>query len=160
MFIQFLELLSTDESYYQSRRFYQPARPLLTIYRKRQILNYQMHADNLSKCVWMWETNAVNTVAPVAFRHLGLIVTWLIVTDYAQWKKLDCGKPVIHRRVEMQRLRIIWQRAMASINITLICARISGWVNDREAGDLRRHRAHFVVTVMRAKIVRLYWAHC
>ena len=30
----------------------------------------------------------------------------------------------------------------------LICARINGWVNNREAGDLRRHRAHYDVTVM------------
>ena len=32
---------------------------------------------------------------------------------------------------------------------TLICAWINGWVNNREAGDLRRHyRAHYNVTVM------------
>ena len=30
----------------------------------------------------------------------------------------------------------------------LICAWINGWVNNREAGDLRRHRAHYDVTVM------------
>ena len=30
----------------------------------------------------------------------------------------------------------------------LICARINGWVNNREAGDLRRHRAHYDVIVM------------
>ena len=30
----------------------------------------------------------------------------------------------------------------------LICARINGWVNNREIGDLRRYRAHFDVTVM------------
>ena len=30
----------------------------------------------------------------------------------------------------------------------LICAWINGWVNSREAGDLRRHRAHYDVTVM------------
>ena len=28
---------------------------------------------------------------------------------------------------------------------------ISGWVNNREAGDLRRHRAHYDVTVMQQK---------
>ena len=32
---------------------------------------------------------------------------------------------------------------------TLICARINGWANNREAGDLRRHRAHYDVIVMR-----------
>ena len=31
---------------------------------------------------------------------------------------------------------------------SLICARINGWVNNREAGDLRRHHAHCDVTVM------------
>ena len=31
---------------------------------------------------------------------------------------------------------------------TLICARINGWVNNREAGDLRRYRAHYDVIVM------------
>ena len=31
---------------------------------------------------------------------------------------------------------------------SLICAWINGWVNKREAGDLRRHRAHYDVTIM------------
>ena len=31
---------------------------------------------------------------------------------------------------------------------SLICARINGWVNNREAGDLRRYRAHYDVIVM------------
>ena len=31
---------------------------------------------------------------------------------------------------------------------SLICARINGWVNTGEAGDLRRHRAHYDVIVM------------
>ena len=31
---------------------------------------------------------------------------------------------------------------------TFTCARINGWVNNREAGDLRRYRAHYDVIVM------------
>ena len=31
---------------------------------------------------------------------------------------------------------------------SLICAWINGWVNNREAGDLRHHRAHYDVIVM------------
>ena len=30
----------------------------------------------------------------------------------------------------------------------LICVWINGWVNSREAGDLRRYRAHYDVIVM------------
>ena len=31
---------------------------------------------------------------------------------------------------------------------SLICACINGWVNNRKAGDLRRHRIHYYLTVM------------
>ena len=33
--------------------------------------------------------------------------------------------------------------------ISLICAWINGWVNNGEAGDLRRYRVHYDVTLMR-----------
>ena len=36
-----------------------------------------------------------------------------------------------------------------TLMFTLICARINGWVNNREAGDLRRYRTHYDVIVMR-----------
>ena len=32
---------------------------------------------------------------------------------------------------------------------SLICSWINGWVNNREAGDLRRHRVHYDVIVMK-----------
>ena len=34
----------------------------------------------------------------------------------------------------------------AALMFCLICARINGWINNREAGDLRRHHTHFEVT--------------
>ena len=40
-----------------------------------------------------------------------------------------------------------------------ICARINGRVNTREAGDLRRHHAHYDVTVMWFKLNSLH-SHC
>ena len=36
-----------------------------------------------------------------------------------------------------------------ALMFSLICAGINGWVNNRKAGDLRRHRVHYDVTVMR-----------
>ena len=36
-----------------------------------------------------------------------------------------------------------------ALMLSLICAWINGYVNSREAGDLRRYRAHYDVTVMR-----------
>ena len=38
-----------------------------------------------------------------------------------------------------------WRGALM---LSLICVRINGWVNNREAGDLRRYRAHYDVIVM------------
>ena len=38
-----------------------------------------------------------------------------------------------------------WRRALM---FSLICSRINGSVNNRNAGDMRRHRAHYDVTVM------------
>ena len=52
-----------------------------------------------------------------------------------------------------------------SFDVSLICAWINGWVNNREAGDLRRHRAHYDVIVMEIlffilqRIFPLYHAH-
>ena len=36
----------------------------------------------------------------------------------------------------------------SALMFSLICAWINGWVNNREAGDLRRHRAHDDIIVM------------
>ena len=38
-----------------------------------------------------------------------------------------------------------WRGALM---VSLICVWIIGWVNNREAGDLRRYRTHYDVTVM------------
>ena len=43
-----------------------------------------------------------------------------------------------------------WRRALM---FSLICAWINGWVNNREAGDLRRGRADYDVTLMTSGIL-------
>ena len=43
-----------------------------------------------------------------------------------------------------------WRGALM---LTLICSRINGWVNNLEAGDMRRHRAHYDVIVIRTQYV-------
>ena len=48
-----------------------------------------------------------------------------------------------------------------ALMFSLICVWINGWVNNREAGDLRRYRAHYDVTVMsrspRSYYLGFYW---
>ena len=51
----------------------------------------------------------------------------------------------IHRSTVKSPQKGQWRRALM---FSLICAWINGWVNNREAVDLRRHRAHCDVTVI------------
>ena len=44
-----------------------------------------------------------------------------------------------------------------TLMFSLICAWTNGWVNNQDAGDLRRHRAHYDVTVMLCRIV-IQWS--
>ena len=53
--------------------------------------------------------------------------------------------PVIHRSPVNSPHKVQWRRALM---FSLICAKINGWVNNGKAGDLRRHRAHYDITVM------------
>ena len=50
-----------------------------------------------------------------------------------------------------------WRRALM---FSLICVWINGWVNNREAGDLRRYRAHYDVIVMNNDDVYHRISHC
>ena len=47
-----------------------------------------------------------------------------------------------------------WRGALI---FSLICAWINAWVNNREAGDLRRHRVHYDVIVMMLSQRMLHW---
>ena len=46
-----------------------------------------------------------------------------------------------------------WRGALM---FSLICPWMNDWVNNREAGDLRRHRTHYDVTVMEWNHARLF----
>ena len=68
--------------------------------------------------------------------------------DVIKWKHFPRHWPFmrgIHRPPVNSPHKGQWRGALMS---TLICARINGWVNNREAGDLRCHRAHYDVIVM------------
>ena len=60
-------------------------------------------------------------------------------------------EPGIHRStVNSPQHKGQWRGALM---FTLICTRINGWVNTREAGDLRRHHTNYDVIVMSRVIV-------
>ena len=68
--------------------------------------------------------------------------------DVIKWKHFPRYWPFvrgIHRSPVNSPHKGQWRGALM---FSLIFAWINGWVNNREAGDLRRHRAHYDVTVM------------
>ena len=69
--------------------------------------------------------------------------------DVIKWKHFLRYWPFvrgIHRSPMNSPHRGQWRGALM---YSLSCAWINGWVNNREAGDLRRHRTHYDVIVMR-----------
>ena len=68
--------------------------------------------------------------------------------DVIKWKHFPRYWPLvrgIHRSPVNSPHQGQWRRALM---FSLICTWINGWVNSGDIGDLRRHRAHYDVTVM------------
>ena len=68
--------------------------------------------------------------------------------DVITWKHFPCYWPFvrgIHRSPVNSPHKGQWRWALM---FSLICAWRNGWINNGEAGDLRRHRAHCDVVVM------------
>ena len=68
--------------------------------------------------------------------------------DVIKWKHFPRYWPFmrgIHRSPVNSPYKGQWRGALI---FSLICTRINGWVYNGEAGDLRRHRAHYDVTIM------------
>ena len=68
--------------------------------------------------------------------------------DVIKWKHFRRNWPFVrgsHRPPVNSPHKGHWRWALI---LALICVWINGWANNREAGDLRRYRAHSDVTVM------------
>ena len=73
---------------------------------------------------------------------------WFPHDDVIKWKHFPRYWPFvqgIYRSPVNSPHKGQWRGALM---FSLICVWINGWVNNREAGDLRRHRAHYDVIVM------------
>ena len=72
--------------------------------------------------------------------------------DVIKWKHFPRNWPFvrgIHRSPVNSPHKGQWRGALM---FSLICVWINNWVNNREAGDLRRYRAHYDVIVMKCKL--------
>ena len=79
---------------------------------------------------------------------LSIFATTFAHDDVIKWKRFPRNWPFvrgIHRSPVNSPHKGLWRGALM---FSLICAWIKVWINNREAGDFRRHRAHYDVTVM------------
>ena len=77
------------------------------------------------------------------------LIVW-VHDDVIKWKHFPRNWPFvrgIHRSPMNSPHKGQWRGALM---FSLICVWINGWVNNREAGDLRRYRGHYDVIVMKA----------
>ena len=78
---------------------------------------------------------------------------WNTHDDVIKWKHFPRYWPFvrgIHRSPVNSPHKGQWCGALM---FSVICVWINDWVNNREAGDLRRYRAHYDVTLMRKPLV-------
>ena len=97
-----------------------------------------------------------NSISKPALRCLFTVS--LSHDDVIKWKHFPCYWPFvrgIHRSPVNSPHKGQWRGALM---FSLICVWINGWVNNREAGDLRRYRGHYDVIVMR--VWEQYGATC
>ena len=98
-----------------------------------------------------WVKNSVNDETDRTW------ITTVTVTDYTcvsvhddviRWKHFPRHWPFvrgIHRSPVKSPHKSQWRGALV---FSLICVWTNGWVNNRDAGDLRSYRAHYDITVM------------
>ena len=85
-----------------------------------------------------------------------IIECWVKHDDVIKWKHFPRYWPFvrgIHRSPVNSPNK---GQCRGALMFSLICARIKGWVNNGEAGDLRRNRAHYDVTLMDWRLTRTF----
>ena len=91
-----------------------------------------------------YSRKAVSSYWIQTLENMGNPIAIILHDDVIKWKYFPRYWPVvsgIHRPPHENQ----WRGALM---FSLICAWINGWVNNREAGDLRRYRIHYSVIVM------------
>ena len=103
-------------------------------------------------CPWeKWHLKMLCHYFPKGLIKTSLLKNWLNAPfhdDVIKWKHFPRYWPfvrVIHRSPVNYPHKGQWRGALM---FSLICVWRNGWVNNREAGDLRRYRAHYDVIVM------------
>ena len=133
------------------------------------ILVWYIHQHPPGFLQWQYVKRTVLVPKKQSYKKVehGTLWVWLLIwcfhDDVMKWKHFPCYWPFvrgIHRSPLKPPHKGQWRGALV---FSLICTRINGWVNNGEAGDLKRYRAHYDVTVMFGKwyVIRCWlWLLC
>ena len=94
-------------------------------------------AENVEKCFG----SAAGDISPCNVDPVIFIKDWYSVNSW--WRHQIKAFSALLALCEHHKGQ--WRGALM---FSVICAWTNGWVNNRDAGDLRPHRAHYDVTVM------------
>ena len=109
------------------------------------VANGLFSAVHRKTLLWLFHRGR-NKMTDMFSRHLQ--IHSLIHDDVIKWKHFPRNWPFvqgIHRSSVNSPHKGQWREALM---LSLICVWINDWVNNREAGDLGRYRAHYDVFVM------------
>ena len=119
-------------------------------YLKKKEKNLKMCMTPLWKCALntvQWDEQLFPTIVPQQAATI-VVKNYADHNDVIKWKHFPHYWPFvwgIHWSPVNSPHKGQW---CGTLIFSLICARINWWVNNHEAGDLRRHQAHCDVTVM------------
>ena len=137
-------------------RFQLGAPKLFLIWVPVPFFRYQwdVHTSTFIKLTWLRSEAQNLGKAFASFANSGRIDRTAARShdDVIKWKHFPRYWPFvrgIHRSTVNSPHKGQWRGALM---YSLICVWINGWVNNREAGDLRRYPAHYDVTVMTSSI--------
>ena len=98
-------------------------------------------ADIMAKCCVVFSQSPFEDLTTFRVRHVLLLVSILTSNATGQWFVRGIHRSPVNFPHKGQ-----WRGALM---LCMLCAWINGWVNNRVTGDLRHHRAHYDVIVMR-----------
>ena len=107
--------------------------------------------------VWKYKSQFRKRYGQRLIVHVWLLLIWLVVIkasgcvhhdDVIKWKHFSCYWPFV-RGIPRSPVDSSYKgQWCGALMFSLICALTSSWAHNQDAGDLRRHRAHYDVTVM------------
>ena len=103
---------------------------------------------NMKYCTRVVTVNCMKQRSDLKYFYIHYVSAAYLHDDVIKWEHFPRYWPFvqgIHRSPVNSTHKGRWRGALM---FSLICVWIKGWVNNRDAGDLRRYRAHYDVTVM------------